>query len=126
MQGEEGIGGSGGGGMLGGDFGGDFGGDLDGLGEPGTEDMGDIGGDEGSADLDSMPLNEDIAKLINEFSKGKFFTMYSNMLKKNSNNFPVRAEILNENLVINEGLTTTLESLGKKINKKTELDELLD
>jgi hypothetical protein len=101
MQGEEGIGGSGGGGMLGGDFGGDFGGDLDGLGEPGTEDMGDIGGDEGSADLDSMPLNEDIAKLINEFSKGKFFTMYSNMLKKNSNNFPVRAEILNENLVIN-------------------------
>jgi hypothetical protein len=127
MEGEEGMGGpGGGGGMLGGDMGGDFGGDLEDLGEPGTEDMGDVGGEEGSADLDSMPLNEELKKMVNDFSKGKFFEMYDNMLKKNTNKNLKEPGLLNENLIINESLTSTLELLGKKVNERTELDKLLD
>lgn len=127
MEGEDGMGGpGGGGGMLGGDIGGDFGGDLEDLGEPGTEDMGDVGGEEDSTDLDSMPLNEELDKMVNDFSKGKFFEMYDNMLKKNTNKNLKESGLLNENFIINESLTSTLELLGKKVNQKTELDKLLD
>lgn len=123
QQGEEGGLGGGGGAPMGGmDMGGDFGGDLDGLGEPGTEDMGDIGGEEGGSDLESMPLNE----RINNFAKQSYFNTYYNMLKKNSPSYPSRAKIINENVIINETLTSTLEELGNRINESTtELDKLL-
>lgn len=123
QQGEEGGLGGGGGAPMGGmDMGGDFGGDLDGLGEPGTEDMGDIGGEEGGSDLESMPLNE----RINNFAKQSYFNTYYNMLKKNSPSYPSRAAIINENVIINETLTSTLEKLGNRINESTtELDKLL-
>lgn len=118
--GDGGLGGGGGGGMpMGGmDMGGDFGGDLDGLGEPGTEDMGDIGGEEGSADLDSMPLNEVYGSNL--------FKLYNKMLNKEKINYTKRPAILNENLLINESINSTLDELSKKINKKSELDELLE
>jgi hypothetical protein len=128
QQGEQegGPGGMGGGAPMGGmDLGGDFGGDLEGLGEPGTDDMGDIGGDEGSTDLDSMPLNEQINKIVNDFSKTQYFDLYNKMLSKDLNNIPIRAKIINENIIINESLTSTIEELNKRVNKQNELDELL-
>jgi hypothetical protein len=130
QQGEEGgMGGLGGGGgapMGGMDMGGDFGGDLDGLGEPGSEDMGDIGGEEGSTDLESMPLNEQINKIVNDFSKSQYFKLYNKLLTKESRKYPERPKIVNDNIIINESLTSTLDELSKKINEKTELDKLLD
>lgn len=118
QQGEDGGLGGGGGAPMGGmDMGGDFGGDLDGLGEPGTEDMGDIGGEEGSEDLDSMPLNEN--------NSNNLWKLYSKMLNKEKINYNKRPNILNENLMINESLNTTLEELSKKINEESELDKLL-
>lgn len=128
QQGEQegGPGGMGGGAPMGGmDLGGDFGGDLEGLGEPGTDDMGDIGGDEGSTDLDSMPLNEQINKIVNDFSKTQYFDLYNKMLSKDLNNIPIRAKIINENIIINESLTSTIEELNNRVNKQNELDELL-
>ena len=119
QQGEEGGLGGGGGMPMGGmDMGGDFGGDLDGLGEPGTEDMGDIGGDEDSADLDSMPLNE--------VYSSKLFKLYNKMLNKEKFSYAKRPTILNENLLINESINTTLDELSKKISNKSELDKLLE
>ena len=121
QQGEDGgLGGGGGGAPMGGmDMGGDFGGDLDGLGEPGTEDMGDIGGEEGSEDLGSMPLNE--------IHGNNLWKLYNKMLNKEKNNYNKRPNILNENLMINESLNTTLEELSKKINnEESELDKLLE
>lgn len=120
QQGEEGGGfGVGGGAHMGGmDMGGDFGEDLDSLGEPGTEDMGDIGGEEDSADLESMPLNE--------ISSNNLWKLYDKMLNKEKINYNKRPDILNENLMINESLNTTLEELSRKINnKESELDKLL-
>jgi hypothetical protein len=118
QQGEEGGLGGGGGAPMGGmDMGGDFGGDLDGLGEPGSEDMGDIGGEEGSEDLESMPLNE--------IRSNNLWKLYNKMLNKEKINYNKRPEILNENLMINESLNTTLEELSKKINEESELDKLL-
>jgi hypothetical protein len=118
QQGEDGGLGGGGGAPMGGmDMGGDFGGDLDGLGEPGTEDMGDIGGEEGSEDLGSMPLNEN--------NSNNLWKLYNKMLNKEKINYNKRPNILNENLMINESLNTTLEELSKKINEESELDKLL-
>lgn len=120
QQGEEGGLGGGGGAPMGGmDMGGDFGGDLDDLGEPGTEDMGDIGGEEGSEDLDSIPLNE--------IHGNNLWKLYDKMLNKEKVNYNKRPNILNENLMINESLNTTLEELSKKINEEeeSELDKLL-
>lgn len=118
QQGEDGGLGGGGGAPMGGmDMGGDFGGDLDGLGEPGTEDMGDIGGEEGSEDLDSMPLNEN--------NSNNLWKLYNKMLNKEKINYNKRPDILNENLMINESLNKTLEDLSKKINEESELDKLL-
>ena len=118
QQGEEGGLGGGGGAPMGGmDMGGDFGGDLEGLGEPGSEDMGDIGGEEGSEDLESMPLNE--------IRSNNLWKLYNKMLNKEKINYNKRPEILNENLMINESLNTTLEELSKKINEESELDKLL-
>lgn len=118
QQGEDGGLGGGGGAPMGGmDMGGDFGGDLDGLGEPGTEDMGDIGGEEGSEELDSMPLNEN--------NSNNLWKLYNKMLNKEKINYNKRPNILNENLMINESLNTTLEELSKKINEESELDKLL-
>lgn len=118
QQGEDGGLGGGGGAPMGGmDMGGDFGGDLDGLGEPGTEDMGDIGGEEGSEDLDSMPLNE--------IRGNNLWKLYNKMINKEKINYNKRPDILNENLMINQSLNTTLEELSKKINEESELDKLL-
>lgn len=119
QQGEEGgLGGGGGAPMSGMDMGGDFGDDLDGLGEPGTEDMGDIGGEEDSADLESMPLNE--------ISSNNLWKLYDKMLNKEKINYNKRPDMLNENLMINESINTTLEELSRKINnKESELDKLL-
>ena len=117
---EGGMGGLGGGGgapMGGMDMGEDFGGDLEGLGEPGSEDMGDIGGEEGSEDLESMPLNE--------IRGNNLWKLYNKMLNKEKINYNRRPEILNENLMINESLNTTLEELSKNINEESELDKLL-
>lgn len=68
MPGEGGLGGPGGGGVP--PMGGGFGDDLGDLGEPGANDMGDISGGEGSADLEGMgdtgaapgPLTEALKK----------------------------------------------------------------
>ena len=47
------------------------------------------------------------------------------MLNKEKINYNRRPEILNENLMINESLNTTLEELSKNINEESELDKLL-
>ena len=81
--------------------------------------MGDIGGEEGSADLESMPLNEN--------SSNNLWKLYNKMLNKEKINYNKRPDILNENLMINESLNTTLEELSRKIDEEeeSELDKLL-
>jgi hypothetical protein len=79
--------------------------------------MGDIGGEEGSEDLGSMPLNE--------IHGSNLWKLYGRMLNKEKINYNKRPNILNENLMINESLNKTLEELSKKINEESELDKLL-
>lgn len=130
---EGGMGDMGGGSMP--PMGGDFGGGLDDLGEPGADIGGDIGGEEGGMDLEAsggdeqMPLSESAKDMISAFSKGQFFETYMAMLNKKEAEEKKRPEILSENILINETLTSTineLASINEEVSGETKLDAVLN
>jgi hypothetical protein len=105
--------GGGGGGMpsLGG---GGFGDDLGDLGEPGAEPEGDIGGEEGSADLQSMGGDESGGgQPLNERSQ-RFLTLlneYSALINKDDSD-KKNIDIYDKGFLINESLDSAIKSLG--------------
>ena len=116
-----------------------FGDELGDLGEPGADTEGDLGGDEGGADLGGMdagapaPLNESYTgpitdKLKNDVSKGQFYNAYMGDLIDEEEYKPI--PIINKNLLVNEEINSILNSLGKKIeeerNKKPDLETDID
>lgn len=106
-----GLGGPGGGGGGLPPMGGGFGDDLGDLGEPGADDMGDIGGEESSTDLSDMgseggpaPLSE--AK-VDPFQE--YFKSFKSVQEIKNN----RVDILDKNFLINENLNETINELEK-------------
>lgn len=107
----------------------DFGSDLDGLGEPGEDAEGDIGGDESGADLGGMdaggssPLNEGTVfkpttklseSIKNAVSKGQFYNAYVKNMLKEEDDTPEPIPILDKNLRINEEIESILKSIGEQ------------
>ena len=102
-----------------------FGDDLGDLGEPGAESEGDIGGDEGGADLDGMdagapaPLNEIYTggvtdKVKNAIAKGQFYNAYVERLLKEDEDRDEPIQILDKNLRINEEIESLLSSISEQ------------
>ena len=118
--GPEGLGGGGGGPMGGGA---DFGSDLDMLGEPGDDEMGDIGGESGSVDMGEAPEADAGEPTMESFTQNKpliveqnMFTNYLKKMKK-SKNKPQhlvehqKADIYSQNFFINEELNRLISEL---------------
>lgn len=132
---EGGLGGPGGGGtpMMGGGFGDDIGG----LGEPGEDMEGDIGGEEGGADMEGMdsegpaPLNEshdgmlDIENVKKMVAKGQFYNAYVKNVLNESGEAPEPIKILSKNLRVNEEIENVLSSIGKVKNNGELLEEAI-
>lgn len=124
-----------GGGALGGGggapmMGGGFGDDLGDLGEPGSDTMGDIGGEEGSQDLGSMDMsggsNEGAAPLSeNSLGKSLFLEDYFSHFNLEENKHE-RVEIYDKALMINESINSTLQELDSlsKSDASKELEVL--
>lgn len=114
---EGGLGGPGGGGGMP-PMGGGFGDDLGDLGEPGADDMGSIGGDEGSAPLgdESAPAAPLAEALM------PFFSKYINKLKGASEIKNERVAILDKSFIINEELNNAIKGL-ELIEKKHEANK---
>lgn len=114
---EGGLGGPGGGGGMP-PMGGGFGDDLGDLGEPGADDMGSIGGDEGSAPLggESAPAAPLAEALM------PFFSKYINKLKGVSEIKNERVAILDKSFIINEELNNAIKGL-ESIEKKHEANK---
>lgn len=135
-NGDGGIGGPGGApAPMGGGFGDELG-DLD---EPGAEDMGDIGGDEGDEDLGNMgggeqaTLSESKAKtkkILTEMKDSKyplqtlFYETYiKDVLKKGKDDNDVNSiPILSKNLRINEDIESQLKSIDEMIKNRGDDD----
>ena len=131
----------GGGGAPGGFGGGpDFGSDLDSLGEPGGDEMGDIGGETGSVDMSnatgadngSIPTTESIHNNIKPL-----ITEYLEKIKKTKNKKDnivelKKADICDKNFFINEELNILISELnrfGEKNNNEedeTLLNEIIE
>jgi hypothetical protein len=77
-------------------------------------------------DLESAPLNEQINNIVNGYAKTQFFDLYNKFLTKETKTYPERPKIINNNIIINETLTSTIEKLSELVNKNSELDKLLD
>ena len=99
-------------------MGGGFGDDLGDLGEPGADDMGSIGGDEGSAPLgdESAPAAPLAEALM------PFFSKYINKLKGASEIKNERVAILDKSFIINEELNNAIKGL-ELIEKKHEANK---
>lgn len=128
-----GLGGGGGGAPLGGGFGDDLGD----MGEPGSEDMGDLGGEEGSADLSSMgdgidgggTKMENIHKVGNRniitesaINNMRYFNEYISRIdesKKKENNKQI--SIIDKSFLINENIDSTVKGLENEISHKVSL-----
>ena len=139
---EEGLGG-GGGGFGGGDFGGDM--DMD-LGEPGSSDEGDLGGDMGETDMDNAPgadvgeplmensdrrlrmitekKKRDSFKPIKTFTK-RYFDMLEESLKDEREVFN-KSELFNEQIVtINHTINEICENIDSLVNEEEFKNECL-
>ena len=128
MQGEEGMpGGGGGGGMPalgGGDMG--FGDELGDMGEPGAEDEGDLGGDEGTADLgDGLPPMEGVSedkdsKLLTEdvLNSMKFFNKYMLNITPKDKIVNNRVNVIDKSFLINEEMDSIIKDLENKTKKE--------
>ena len=137
-NGEGGLGGAmGGGGGAPMPLGGDFGDELGDIGEPGADDTGDIGGDEGGEEMQGMdannpsPLSESKTRKIlkemkssNEPLQSLFFDTYvKDVLKEQDNNGESeRIPILSKNIRINEEIESQLKSLDEMIKQKGDND----
>ena len=111
---EGGVGGGGfGGPALGGDIGGDMGGDMLGdLGEPGSDEMGEIGGEEGSMPMDEdMPMESTHNKkpVINETSSIDIYLNYLKSLTREKEEF----NIVDKTRIITESID---ENINKVLN----------
>lgn len=130
--GDEGGGFGGGGGGAPMSMGGGFGDDLGDLGEPGSDGMGDLGGEEGSTDLENMGgdnpnptesihkpngrelLSEDRLKSMNLF----YFNQYINRIdEKKRNENKKRVSILDKSFVINEDINSIVKGLENGITE---------
>ena len=114
------LGGGGGGGLGGPPMPAEgFGDDLGDLGEPGADTEGDLGGDEGGADLGGMdadspsPLNENIEHRL---AREQFYDAYMN-------DVPETIPILTKNLRINEEIEGMLKGLDSEKPKELTIDE---
>ena len=139
---EEGLGG-GGGGFGGGDFGGDM--DMD-LGEPGSSDEGDLGGDMGETDMDNAPgadvgeplmensdrrlrmitekKKRDSFKPIKTFTK-RYFDMLEESLRDEQEVFN-KSELFNEQIVtINHTINEIYENIDSLVNEEEFKNECL-
>lgn len=120
-----GLGGPGGGGGMPA-LGGGFGDELGDLGEPGADEMGDIGGEEGSADLSGMGGDNSGAQPLSEkIVTGKAFEDYMNSLSKQAETKNQKAKIFDKGFLINEELDSTikdLESLMAENSKKEKIN----
>jgi hypothetical protein len=131
MQGEEGMpGGGGGGGMPalgGGDTG--FGDELGDMGEPGAEDDGDLGGEEGESDLgEGLPPMEGVSNdknnnLLTEdvLNSMKFFNKYMSNITQRDEPVNNRVNIVDKSLLINEEIDSIIKDLENKGEKKVSL-----
>lgn len=140
-----GLGGGGGAPMPLGDGG--FGDELGDLGEPGAEDMGDLGGEEGGESLGGMdtnnpgPLSESIKKskkkakkILNQMKESEeplqnlFYNTYKQYVKdilkegREEDSVPERTPILSKNIRINEEIESQLKSIDDLIKKSPEDD----
>lgn len=125
--GEEGGGddmGSGGPGGFGG--GADFGSDLDSLGEPGSDDLGDIGGDMGDVEMSSASSADEGAPAMESiFTSDKPLITEVKLRKKQENKKEnivelKKADIYNKNFFINEELNHLINELNEYAETNTE------
>lgn len=128
---EEGGDGFGGGGGPGGIGGADFGSDLDSLGEPGGDEMGDIGGEMGSVDMSNAPSADEgsMPTMESIFMNNKpLITEYLEKIKKTRNKKEnivelEKADIYDKNFFINEEMNYLISELNS-IVKKSEKNEI--
>lgn len=128
----------GGGGPMGG--GADFGGDLDTLGEPGGDEMGDIGGEAGAVDMGGAPDADMGAPAMESvrFDKpllveSNMFTSYLEKIKKNKKRKEhivehQKADIYSQNFFINEELNHLISELDVFTEnvEQNELNEIIN
>jgi hypothetical protein len=125
--GEEGGGDDMGGGGPGGFGGGaDFGSDLDSLGEPGSDDLGDIGGDMGDVEMSSASSADEGAPAMESiFTSDKPLITEVKLRKKQENKKEnivelKKADIYNKNFFINEELNHLINELNEYAETNTE------
>ena len=121
-----GAGGFGGGGS-------DFGSDLDSLGEPGGDEMGDIGGEPESVDMSDAsaadenntlePAMESVIKNGKKLLNEEIFSKYLEIVKKQNNNKEnivelKKADIYNKNFFINEEMNSLISELNSYTEQK--------
>ena len=135
-EGENDFGGGGGPGGFGG--GADFGSDLDSLGEPGGDEMGDIGGEMGSVDMSNAPETDEgsIPTMESIFMSNKpLITEYLDKIKKTSNKKEnivelEKADIYDKNFFINEEMNCLISELNSIVknseSNEINFDEIID
>lgn len=126
--------GGGGGAPMGGA---DFGSDLDMMGEPGGDEMGDIGGEAGSVDMGAAPEADAGGMAMEHVKKDKpllvennMFTAYLEEMKKKQNKIKhivehQKADIYSQNFFINEELNNLISELDV-FTESSEQNELTD
>lgn len=126
--------GGGGGAPMGGA---DFGSDLDMMGEPGGDEMGDIGGETGSVDMGAAPEADAGGMAMEHVKKDKpllvennMFTAYLEEMKKKQNKIKhivehQKADIYSQNFFINEELNNLISELDV-FTESSEQNELTD
>ena len=131
------MGGMGGGfgGGLGGGLGSDFDAGVDQIGEPGSEGMGDLTGAQAMTDMSTAPdADAGTATMENRFNKkpllleetqkakknmiNSYFNMLQEAAKKEEEEFSVRVDVMDENLMINESIQGVLDDLMEKLSEK--------
>ena len=127
QEGEEGFGG----GSMGGPVGADFGGNdmLGDIGEPGSDEMGDIGGMEGSMPMDeNMPMESKMYRsdrIIKE--KMNIFNEYINYINSQSAE-KEHVEILQKNRIITESIDKRIDELieGSENNEDSSIEKIIE
>lgn len=136
-NGEEGSGGDfGGGGNFGG--GADFGSDLDSLGEPGMDDVGEIGGEMGETDMNNAPAidNGEQSPTMESVSlNGKnliteklLYSKYFKSKKSKKENITElkNVDIYDKNFFINEELNHLIDNLNQYSEKSDDIENIID
>ena len=96
------------------------------MGEPGAEDEGDLGGDEGTADLgDGLPPMEGVSedkdsKLLTEdvLNSMKFFNEYMLNITPKDKVVNNRVNVIDKSFLINEEMDSIIKDLENKTKKE--------